>query len=147
MVINIDHKFIENIGYVLYGVYNIIMVIVLLNMLIAMFNSSFQEIEVGSELSPHKHLNACLASRHCITVSSLLVQDDADVEWKFARTKLWFSYFEQGGTLPVPFNLIPSPTCVGSLLLGIREVLWHVPHGKSRENSNDELELDKVRQK
>lgn len=46
MVINIDHKFIENIGYVLYGVYNIIMVIVLLNMLIAMFNSSFQEIEV-----------------------------------------------------------------------------------------------------
>lgn len=48
MVINIDHKFIENIGYVLYGVYNIIMVIVLLNMLIAMFNSSFQEIEVNS---------------------------------------------------------------------------------------------------
>lgn len=46
VVINIDHKFIENIGYVLYGVYNIIMVIVLLNMLIAMFNSSFQEIEV-----------------------------------------------------------------------------------------------------
>lgn len=46
VVINIDHKFIENVGYVLYGVYNIIMVIVLLNMLIAMFNSSFQEIEV-----------------------------------------------------------------------------------------------------
>ena len=46
VVININHKFIENIGYVLYGVYNIIMVIVLLNMLIAMFNSSFQEIEV-----------------------------------------------------------------------------------------------------
>lgn len=46
VVINIDHKFIENIGYVLYGLYNIIMVIVLLNMLTAMFNSSFQEIEV-----------------------------------------------------------------------------------------------------
>lgn len=46
VVIDINHKFIENVGYVLYGVYNIIMVVVLLNMLIAMFNSSFQEIEV-----------------------------------------------------------------------------------------------------
>ncbi|KAJ0064011.1 hypothetical protein NL108_016326, partial [Boleophthalmus pectinirostris] len=45
VVVNIDHKFIENTGYVLYGVYNVIMVIVLLNMLIAMFNSSFQEIQ------------------------------------------------------------------------------------------------------
>ncbi|XP_056296268.1 short transient receptor potential channel 6 isoform X1 [Pseudoliparis swirei] len=117
VVINIDHKFIENIGYVLYGVYNIIMVIVLLNMLIAMFNSSFQEIE-----------------------------DHADVEWKFARAKLWFSYFEPGGTLPVPFNLVPSPTSVISLLMGIREFLWDVPEGKSRDNSNDETELNKLRQ-
>ncbi|XP_075956859.1 short transient receptor potential channel 6 [Anarhichas minor] len=117
VVINIDHKFIENVGYVLYGVYNIIMVIVLLNMLIAMFNSSFQEIE-----------------------------DDSDVEWKFARAKLWFSYFEHGGTLPVPFNLVPSPTSVLSLLLGIKECLWDVPKGKSQDNSNDEMELNKLRQ-
>ncbi|KAG7479374.1 short transient receptor potential channel 6 [Solea senegalensis] len=113
VVININHKFIENTGYVLYGVYNIIMVIVLLNMLIAMFNSSFQEI-----------------------------QDDADVEWKFARAKLWFSYFEQGGTLPVPFNLVPSPKSVISLLLWIREFLW----AQNKESSNDETELNKLRQ-
>ncbi|XP_063764040.1 short transient receptor potential channel 6 isoform X2 [Eleginops maclovinus] len=117
VVINIDHKFIENIGYVLYGVYNIIMVIVLLNMLIAMFNSSFQEIE-----------------------------DDSDVEWKFARAKLWFSYFEHGGTLSVPFNLVPSPKSVISLLLGIREFLWDIPKGKIKGNSNDEMELNKLRQ-
>uniref|UniRef100_A0A3P8T1C3 Transient receptor potential cation channel, subfamily C, member 6b n=1 Tax=Amphiprion percula TaxID=161767 RepID=A0A3P8T1C3_AMPPE len=115
VVININHKFIENIGYVLYGVYNIIMVIVLLNMLIAMFNSSFQEIE-----------------------------DDADVEWKFARAKLWFSYFEHGGTLPVPFNLVPSPRSVVSLLLGVRESLWDAPSSKSKENSTDEMELNNV---
>uniref|UniRef100_A0AAQ5XTT7 Transient receptor ion channel domain-containing protein n=1 Tax=Amphiprion ocellaris TaxID=80972 RepID=A0AAQ5XTT7_AMPOC len=115
VVININHKFIENIGYVLYGVYNIIMVIVLLNMLIAMFNSSFQEIE-----------------------------DDADVEWKFARAKLWFSYFEHGGTLPVPFNLVPSPKSVVSLLLGVRESLWDAPSSKSKENSTDEMELNNV---
>ena len=47
VVLDTNHKFIENTGYILYGVYNIIMVIVLLNMLIAMFNSSFQEIEVS----------------------------------------------------------------------------------------------------
>ncbi|KAM8768843.1 short transient receptor potential channel 6 [Acanthopagrus schlegelii] len=117
VVINIDHKFIENTGYVLYGVYNIIMVIVLLNMLIAMFNSSFQEIE-----------------------------DDSDVEWKFARSKLWLSYFEYGGTLPVPFNLVPNPTSVISFLLGMRQFLWDVPQGKGKGNPNDEMELNKLRQ-
>ncbi len=46
MVLKYDHKFIENIGYVLFGVYNVTMVVVLLNMLIAMINHSYQEIEV-----------------------------------------------------------------------------------------------------
>lgn len=73
------------------------------------------------------------------------MQGDADVEWKFARAKLWFSYFEHDGTLPVPFNLIPSPMSVFSLLLGIREFLWNIPQGKNKENSNDEMELNKVR--
>lgn len=49
VVLKYDHKFIENIGYVLYGVYNVTMVVVLLNMLIAMINSSYQEIEVCNE--------------------------------------------------------------------------------------------------
>src|SRR4029434_7650451 len=40
VVLKYDHKFIENIGYVLYGVYNVTMVVVLLNMLIAMINHS-----------------------------------------------------------------------------------------------------------
>ncbi|KAH0625178.1 hypothetical protein JD844_033365, partial [Phrynosoma platyrhinos] len=95
VVINYKHKFIENIGYVLYGVYNVTMVIVLLNMLIAMINSSFQEIE-----------------------------DDADVEWKFARAKLWFSYFEEGRTLPVPFNLVPSPKSLLYLSLRIKRLIY-----------------------
>ncbi|XP_028976533.2 short transient receptor potential channel 6a isoform X1 [Esox lucius] len=94
VVINNDHKFIENIGYVLYGVYNVTMVIVLLNMLIAMINSSFQEIE-----------------------------DDADVEWKFARARLWFSYFEEGRTLPVPFNLVPSPKALLGLACTVKQLL------------------------
>ncbi|XP_035283446.1 short transient receptor potential channel 3-like isoform X4 [Anguilla anguilla] len=80
VVLKYDHKFIENIGYVLYGIYNVTMVVVLLNMLIAMINSSYQEIE-----------------------------RDADVEWKFARSKLWLSYFDTGKTLPPPFSIVPSP--------------------------------------
>lgn len=31
------------------------------------------------------------------------------MEWKFARSKLWISYFEEGGTAPPPFNVVPSP--------------------------------------
>uniref|UniRef100_A0A8C4RAQ2 Transient receptor potential cation channel, subfamily C, member 3 n=1 Tax=Eptatretus burgeri TaxID=7764 RepID=A0A8C4RAQ2_EPTBU len=48
VVLKYNHKFIENTGYVLYGVYNVTMVVVLLNMLIAMINSSYQEIEVNT---------------------------------------------------------------------------------------------------
>ncbi|XP_066555506.1 short transient receptor potential channel 6 [Amia ocellicauda] len=116
VVINNGHKFIENIGYVLYGVYNVTMVIVLLNMLIAMINSSFQEIE-----------------------------DDADVEWKFARAKLWFSYFEEGRTLPVPFNLVPSPKSVIFLVLKIKYLLLLVLQGHKTDLKGD-AELNELGQ-
>ncbi|XP_042599670.1 short transient receptor potential channel 6 [Cyprinus carpio] len=114
VVINNGHKFIENIGYVLYGVYNVTMVIVLLNMLIAMINNSFQEIE-----------------------------DDADVEWKFARAKLWFSYFEEGGTLPVPFNLIPSPKSVISLAMNLKQLLL-IPLQRHKEDLKEDTELNEL---
>ena len=39
-------------------------------------------------------------------------QEKADTEWKFARSKLWISYFEDGGTVPPPFNIIPTPKSV-----------------------------------
>lgn len=54
-------------------------------------------------------------------LSCVFVQDDADVEWKFARAKLWFSYFEEGRTLPVPFNLVPSPKSLFYLLLKLKK--------------------------
>uniref|UniRef100_A0AAY4EJ93 Transient receptor ion channel domain-containing protein n=1 Tax=Denticeps clupeoides TaxID=299321 RepID=A0AAY4EJ93_9TELE len=75
-----DHQFTEFVGATMFGTYNIISLVVLLNMLIAMMNNSYQHIA-----------------------------DHADIEWKFARTKLWMSYFEEGGTLPSPFNIVPSP--------------------------------------
>lgn len=30
------------------------------------------------------------------------------MEWKFARSKLFISFFEDGDTLPPPFNLFPT---------------------------------------
>ncbi|KAL3188413.1 hypothetical protein MRX96_003395 [Rhipicephalus microplus] len=38
--------------------------------------------------------------------------DHKDREWKFARSKLWMGYFDEGSTLPPPFNLIISPKSV-----------------------------------
>ncbi|XP_046748489.1 transient-receptor-potential-like protein [Diprion similis] len=67
-------------GLLMFGSYSVINVIVLLNLLIAMMSNSYT-----------------------------LIVDHSDIEWKFARTKLWMSYFEQGGTLPPPFNLVPAP--------------------------------------
>ncbi|KAL7844377.1 hypothetical protein SRHO_G00229160 [Serrasalmus rhombeus] len=80
----------EFVGRILYGIFTLLIVIVLLNMLIAMITNSFQKIE-----------------------------DDADVEWKFARSKLYLSYFREGLTMPVPFNIIPSPKAFFYLIRGI----------------------------
>ncbi|XP_030068371.1 short transient receptor potential channel 7 isoform X2 [Microcaecilia unicolor] len=108
VVLKYDHKFIENIGYVLYGVYNVTMVVVLLNMLIAMINNSYQEIE-----------------------------EDADVEWKFARAKLWLSYFDEGRTLPAPYNLVPSPKSFYYLIMRIKMCLIKLCKSKARNCESD----------
>lgn len=52
-------------------------------------------------------------------------QDDADVEWKFARSKLYLSYFREGLTMPVPFNIIPSPKAVFYILRSALEEKHH----------------------
>ena len=42
------HEFTEYVGATMFGTYNVISLVVLLNMLIAMINSSYQEIEVNA---------------------------------------------------------------------------------------------------
>uniref|UniRef100_A0A8C6WHT2 Transient receptor potential cation channel, subfamily C, member 4b n=1 Tax=Neogobius melanostomus TaxID=47308 RepID=A0A8C6WHT2_9GOBI len=92
------HEFTEFVGSTMFGTYSIISLVVLLNMLIAMMNNSYQ-----------------------------LIADHADIEWKFARTKLWMSYFEEGGTLPSPFNILPSPKSLYYLVGWIRMFLFKQP--------------------
>ncbi|KAK7505655.1 hypothetical protein BaRGS_00002926 [Batillaria attramentaria] len=73
----------EDIGYIIYGLYNIVMVTVLINMLIAMMTRSFTNIA-----------------------------EDSDVEWKFARSLLYMEYISEGGTLPPPMNVIGAPKAI-----------------------------------
>ncbi|XP_013773346.1 transient-receptor-potential-like protein isoform X1 [Limulus polyphemus] len=63
----------------MFGCYSVINVVVLLNLLIAMMNHSYQ-----------------------------IISERSDTEWKFARSKLILNFFEEGNTLPPPFNIIPS---------------------------------------
>ena len=77
-------------------------------------------------------------------LSLYFIQDDADVEWKFARAKLWLSYFEEPGTLPVPFNLIPSPKSILALVLGLRDLLL-MPFNRHRYSLRDYTEKTEVR--
>ncbi|XP_012217873.1 transient receptor potential protein isoform X2 [Linepithema humile] len=71
----------------MFGSYSVINVIVLLNMLIAMMSNSYQ-----------------------------IISERSDTEWKFARSHLWMSYFEDGDTVPPPFNMIPTSKTFQKLL-------------------------------
>ncbi|XP_041865048.1 short transient receptor potential channel 4-like [Melanotaenia boesemani] len=102
--VDADHQFTEFVGATMFGTYNIISLVVLLNMLIAMMNNSYQHIA-----------------------------DHADIEWKFARTKLWMSYFEEGATLPAPFNIIPSPKSFLYLMCWIKRQVCKRTRSKRHE--------------
>ncbi|XP_052795116.1 transient receptor potential-gamma protein-like isoform X1 [Mya arenaria] len=90
-----DHEFTEFIGKLMFGSYSWIGFVILLNLLIAMMSNSYQNIS-----------------------------SQADEEWKFARSRLWISYFDESGTLPAPFNIIPSPKTFYYILLWFREKLF-----------------------
>ncbi|KAH9502966.1 Short transient receptor putative channel 6 [Bulinus truncatus] len=75
-----NNTFTADIGYIIYGGYNVSMVTVLLNMLIAMMTRSFT-----------------------------LIAEDSDREWKFSRSLLYMDYISNGGTLPAPLNIIGAP--------------------------------------
>nr|AGG86915.1 putative TRPL channel protein [Periplaneta americana] len=78
-------------GLLMFGSYSVINVIVLLNLLIAMMSNSYA-----------------------------MIDEHSDTEWKFARTRLWMSYFEESATLPPPFNIFPTPKVLFKML-GLRK--------------------------
>ncbi len=72
-----------NIGFILFASFHVTNITVLMSMLIAMLTTSYEAI-----------------------------QEDADVEWKFARTRLYMEFIKDGSTLPIPLNIIPTPNLI-----------------------------------
>jgi hypothetical protein len=62
-------EFMSTLGFILYGMFTFICVTVLINTLIAMLEQSIDRID-----------------------------DRADIEWKFARSKLYMEYIREGNT-------------------------------------------------
>lgn len=67
----------------------------------------------------------------------MFLQNHEDKEWKFARAKLWLSYFDDKCTLPPPFNILPSPKTVCYLVTSMSKwICSHTSKGKvKRQNS------------
>ncbi|XP_070555679.1 short transient receptor potential channel 4-like [Ptychodera flava] len=102
-----DHWFTESVGKGLYAVYHVIAIAVLLNVLIAMMSNTYTRVE-----------------------------EDADIQWKYARSSLWMSFFGQAQTLPPPFNVIPGVKCALSCVKGIRKKRIHqLLNGKERKQA------------
>uniref|UniRef100_A0A3Q3GMT7 Short transient receptor potential channel 1 n=1 Tax=Labrus bergylta TaxID=56723 RepID=A0A3Q3GMT7_9LABR len=73
--INYTEELRSFVGAMIIGTYNIVVVIVLTKLLVAMLHKSFRQIA-----------------------------NHEDKEWKFARAKLWLSYFDDKCTLPPPMS-------------------------------------------
>ncbi|XP_078599583.1 short transient receptor potential channel 4-like isoform X2 [Branchiostoma floridae x Branchiostoma japonicum] len=78
-----EHTLTMYVGLSLYGLYLVVAVVILLNMLIAMMSNSYQAIV-----------------------------DNETTEWRFEVTKMMLRYIRDDTTLPVPFNLIPTPKVI-----------------------------------
>ena len=81
-----QHSFTEAVGYIAFALFEILIVVILLNMLIATMSNTFQR-----------------------------VIDNVDVEWTFGKTELYIEYMMQT-TLPPPLNLIPTADGLISVL-------------------------------
>ena len=67
------------VGLIIWGFYQVFVVLIMLNLLISLMTSTFSRI-----------------------------QQNADTEWKFTRASTWIYYFDDLNSMPMPLNLIPS---------------------------------------
>lgn len=80
------HEFTETVGYIAFALFEVLSVIMILNMLVATMCNTFQR-----------------------------VIDNVDIEWTFGKTDLYLEYMVQT-TLPAPLNLIPTAEGVSSMM-------------------------------
>lgn len=74
------------------------------------------------------------------TIIFVLHQERADVEWKFARSRLWISYFEEGGTCPPPFNIIPAPKSIWYIIQWMKKSFF----GRSKTIKKEHMKTIRV---
>ncbi|CAN7992770.1 unnamed protein product [Ixodes hexagonus] len=81
------HDFTEFLGSLLYCTYQVIMLVAMLNSLIAIVTATFQK-----------------------------VLDNAELHWKFYRTKFWMHYINEAMTVPSPFYVLQIPFFVAEAI-------------------------------
>ncbi|XP_033643704.1 short transient receptor potential channel 6-like [Asterias rubens] len=108
LVIPGHHAVAEIVATLLFLCYHIVAVLILLNALIGMLSNTYNSIE-----------------------------EQADTEWKFHRAAVWANYMQPVGTLPPPFNLIPS------LKTMYRKFIMIYSMGKSGRENEKELHSKK----
>ncbi|XP_077863795.1 short transient receptor potential channel 4-like [Saccoglossus kowalevskii] len=109
-----NHWFTENVGGVLYAAYHVIAIVVLLNVLIAMMSNTFTRVE-----------------------------EDADMQWKYSRSKLWMSYFEEGSTLAPPFNFLPTWKSIWRIFLQVKQKCLKLEEEIKERKSTEAHKKDK----
>ncbi|KAI5642529.1 ion transport protein domain-containing protein [Phthorimaea operculella] len=87
---DIKHRYTERVGYFCFGCFEVISVIVVLNMLIATMSNTFQR-----------------------------VTDNVAIEWTFGRTEVYVDYMWQT-TLASPLNMVPTAAAMSSVLEWLR---------------------------
>ncbi|XP_026323633.1 short transient receptor potential channel 4-like isoform X1 [Hyposmocoma kahamanoa] len=99
---NNRHAFTERIGYFCFGCFEVISVIVVLNMLIATMSNTFQR-----------------------------VTDNVAIEWTFGRTQVYVDFIWQT-TVPSPYNMIPTAAAMSSIVDWLRCKLGKLSGAKAR---------------
>ena len=100
---------------ILFAVYQCIIVVILLNLLIVMMNTTVQRL-----------------------------QDKKHLYWKFARTSIWLEFMKDGVVLPPPFLLLSlTLTVVLRIIGGMIKAAWWISRKWSGQSVNGVLDLVK----
>lgn len=81
-----SHEFTQAVGYIAFALFEVLIVVMILNMLIATMSATFQR-----------------------------VIDNLDVEWTFGKTDFYIEFMLQS-TTPSPLNLIPTPGGINNFM-------------------------------
>lgn len=94
------HTFTEAVGYIAFALFEVLTVIMVMNMLIATMSNTFQR-----------------------------VNDNVDIEWTFGKTDLYSEYMLQT-TLPPPLNFIPTAGGIATVLEWLHILRQPPPDGR-----------------